>query len=583
LAIFSIVLFTYFKKDIFALGKPFLSFISNRSALNITCNTILIVGCFFFSFFFFSPHLTLQQGAIFTSPTYWDFHWHAALIQNFAYGDNFPPENEAFSGFPHTYHYFWGVTTAIYEVLGLNLVDAINFVSILTFSAFLFAIIGISEELFHTKISGILAVFLTLTSSSWHALDYLQSHNKQNLEQFIYGILTSTQHPFFSTIYQVKEFTYNGTFFNLFYFVEERQLIFGVLYLLIAIWILYKRKDFSNNVLICIGACLGAYFLWHLFVCLSILGALLFLMLFDQNKQKTLHLLFGFCIVFGIHYLYFKQLSHSSWFLPKINNFPQINFGFSDQRGMPFSLIHAWDWYFYSYGIKVFLLPISLVWLWFKNRRAALVISGIIIPTFIVLNTVQLSPADIYENHKWLRPMNVAIDITIAGFMGALFFSTLQKSLSTAPFWALLLFLLTASGIIEIMPYFNSKPTRFFAFYPSRLSKAIEINTKSKATFVSNDDKDVYLAGRKLFLGDTLGSNLLLDKGKRKQIIRAIYNSTNLNTFCNLTKQYKIDYVNVSDANLTSKTFQRSLPHFSSVNQQFEATYFTDVKAACGK
>src|SRR5690348_5304824 len=58
----------------------------------------LIAFCFFFAYGFLAPNLVTIHDKIYTSIIYWDFHWHAAIIQDFAFGDNFPPQNEAFPG-----------------------------------------------------------------------------------------------------------------------------------------------------------------------------------------------------------------------------------------------------------------------------------------------------------------------------------------------------------------------------------------------------------------------------------------------------------------------------------------------------
>lgn len=603
LAAFTIILLFYFHKDLKhhfyhplvkgGWGDFFLKFSSFKFV-----DILLIALCLLFPVFFFSPQLSLENNAIFISPVFWDFHWLMSLTQTFAFGDNFPPQNEAFAGLPANYHYFWMVITAIYEVMGLNLVEAMNYFSILGFFFFLIALIGIAQEIFHSKLAGFLAVLLTITSSSGYFIDYFLSHQSQNVTELIVGILTNASHPFFSAVYPTNGITYNGTMFNLFYFLEERQMILGVTYLILCSWIIYKRKELSNTILLITGALMGAYFLWHLYITIMVLGALLFILAFDKSRKQTFLLLVGFGIVFLPHLFYFKQLTHSDWFTKSITEVPRFEPGFSDQRGLPFSFQHALYWYAYSYGVKLLLLPISLLWFWFKNKKAAMVISAIIIPTFILINTVQLSPADVYENHKWLRPMNIAVDLAIAAFIVSIFFSakqnpaelhekwdkTLQRTLSTLPIWTLIIFLLTASGFIELMPYLNAKPSQFFSYYPSPITAAVESDTPPKAVFIGVNDKEIFLAGRKVFLANQLrGHDTALDRTKRMQITTQIYTSRDLKSFCSLTKEYGIDYVEFLDSEkYPFREFLLTLPGFSSLNQNYEKVYFADADAACG-
>lgn len=135
---------------------------------------VLVLFVLIFSISFYKPHLDLREGIIYTSPAYWDFQWHAPLIQNFVHGDNIPPQNESFAGMPSTYHFFWGFLVAIYSATGLDLVLGINYISIVSLFFLLIAIIGFGEELFKLLRIGILALLLTITSSNYRS--YFYSH-----------------------------------------------------------------------------------------------------------------------------------------------------------------------------------------------------------------------------------------------------------------------------------------------------------------------------------------------------------------------------------------------------------------------
>ncbi len=543
-------------------------------------NLFLVLFCLLFSFFFYTPHLTIQDQKIYTSPIYWDFHWHVGLIQNFAYGDNFPPVNESFSGVPHTYHYFWGVLTAMYEVGGLDLVTAINFVSILGFFFILIAIIGCSEEFFRSKGAGTIAVLLMITSSSWHALYYFSKiPNDQNLFETIVHIATNTQHLFRASLVQGDIYNYVGVFFNLFYFLEERQMIFGVVYLLLCTWIIYRREQLSNPVLFCLGLCMGAYFLWHLYIAIMVLCALIFVAVFGGDRKKTLFLLLGFCLTFGALYLYFKQLITSPWFYPTITQFPKINLEFAGGEYKPFSFGSFIDYYNFSYGSKIFFFIASCVLLWIKNKKLFLTLIAIVLPTFLLVNTIQLSPAVISENHKWLRPMNVIVDLAVAFILYKAFFS--RKKIALIALGVVFLFMLTISGIIELMPFLNSKPTQYYASYPSPLTTAIRQQSPQQATFIGGDLTEIQLAGRRVFTGDTLGGNMQFKKAERKRIINEIYTAQSITAFCNLTRSNSIDYVEFIAYPVSLKKPLQNLPHFTSINDQNEPVLFIDTKNSC--
>ncbi|HUQ85097.1 MAG TPA: hypothetical protein VM077_02130 [Candidatus Limnocylindrales bacterium] len=545
----------------------------------ILTTAIITAFCLLFSFFFFTPHLNYENSTILTSPVYWDFHWHAALIQNFTLGDNFPPQNEAFAGVVHTYHYFWAVLTGIYSVLGLSLVDAINFYSVVSFFFVLITIVGLSQEFFKNKLTGLIAIALTLTSSSLHFIDYLIENKNENLFSIIKNIFLDTQHPWFASFTTAKhDFYYNGTFFNLFYFIEERQMIIGALYFLISACLLYKRKEIPYFLLFPIGIFMGGFFLWHLHLTISVLLALIFLLIFDDERKETFLILSGFLLIFFAHLIYIKMATASPWFTDT-KGFPQLNLGFSDQENKAFSLLHSMIWYTYSYGIKIILFPVSLLLIKFKNKKLFLVFCAFIIPTFLLLNTVQLSPGSIYENHKWLRPMNLFIDLVVAYGVYELFFKR-KKYLLYLPGAAVVL-LLTISGFIELMPFLNSRPTYAYSKFPSTVSSAITSRTKPDDVFLTEDANTVQLSGRKAFLGDVLGGGLGLNIEKRQEITDEIYDSSNKDSFCTIILNYKIDYVIYDNSIRLLPSYLEKSSYFSENDDHENKITFLDIKKSC--
>ncbi len=367
--------------------------------------TLVFSFIFLFSIFFYKPHLKLKDGNIYTSPVYWDFQWHAPLIQNFAFGDNFPPQNESFAGIPITYHYFWGLLVAIYVSTGLDIVNGINFISILTLFFLFTTIIGVGEELFKSKIIGLIAIILTITSSSFRFIYDLQLNSSAILFLTIKKIMLNTNHPF----------GYNGNMFNMFYFLAERQMVFGIIFLLCYIVLVFKKEKFSNQLIILFGILTGLFFWGHLFITIMVFCSLLFLFLFNIKDKKISLFLLSFFLVFLIVVLFYKIFTYSQWFHPEIKNYPKINFNFPTmEEEYPFSIVNSIKYYIFGYGIKIIFVIIGIYLLFKENKNLFLIFLSIIIPTFILINTIQLSPLSIYDNHKWLKPMNVILDLLTA-------------------------------------------------------------------------------------------------------------------------------------------------------------------------
>lgn len=253
---------------------------------------------------------------------------------------------------------------------------------------------------------------------------------------------------------------------------------------------------------------------------------------------------------------------------------------FASGEDQPFSLNRAITFYSFSYGIKIIFFIIGSVYLWKTNRKLFIVLLGIIIPTFILVNNIQLSPSSIYENHKWLRPMNVIVDIIVGAIIFIAFFR--RKILVLATFGISMLFFLTISGIIELMPFLNSKPSKVYAAYPSPIMTAIWHHTPPQATFIGSDTREILLAGRKVFLGKTLGGNFRLKKRERRTIIKAIYNSTTIAEVCSHTNRHGITHIEfTSEDNPELRRTLQQLPHFTSSDKYNREVVFIDVLHGC--
>ena len=545
----------------------------------------LLVAVFLFAYSFYGPHLALRDSSIFVSPTYWDFQWHAPLIQDFVFGDNFPAQNESFAGVPATYHYFWGFLVALYSATGLDLIMAINLISIATLLFLLTAIVGFGEEVFGSFPAGIISLLLAVTSSSLRFVSYFFENQNQGFLLMFKGIFTNISHPFFFSFISGNPFGYNGSMFNLFYFLEERQMVFGMIFLLFMAWVLFNRRKISNLWLMVIGLLGGIFFLWHLFIAITVLCSFLFLLVFDKDRRKTLVLLVSFGTVFLLFLVYFKSVVASFWFYPDIASFPKINFNFPTfNQEYPLSLLNALGYYVFAYGAKIPVFIMAAILLFRANRRLFWALISVVLPTFILVNSVQLSPLSIYDNHKWLRPMNVVVDLVV-GF--ALYkFLTLKMSWSSfTPILRmigfLLFVLLTASGIIELMPFLNSKPEVVYAKYPSPLILALREKTAPQSVFLGQgeNNKEIQLAGRKVFLGNYAGQDLRLRKDLREAIINKIYASGTLSDLCSLANENGIDFVEYSSSPEIFKIEKSAI--VETVNEKEEKVIFLDTKKVC--
>ena len=543
----------------------------------------LIAFCLLFSYLFLSPHLMTKNNIIYTSPIYWDFHWHAAIIQNFVYGDNFPPQNEAFPGIPMAYHFFGDLVMGIYESAGLTLTTSITFSSILFLFFSLIAIIGTAESFFNSKLLGFITVCLAIASSSGHFIYYFAQYKGEPLQQLITGILTNTQSPFNTSFIYGNPFHYDGAMFNLFYFLEERHLFIAPIFLLLCLWITVNRNNFSLKTLTILGALMGGFFYWNVFVALMIPLGLLFVLLFDSNRKTTLALLLGCTAIIGIQYESLKHsLQVSGVYNPDIANYPKFNNSFATviaNDATPTTFTTIVQYYLFAYGLKAILAPIGFFMLWRAKKRFAIILLSFTIPIFIVINTLQISPSGVGENHKFLLNMNIILDLATGYVLYKMFCTNISFKLTAIVF----LFFLTISGIIEDMPFINSAPTVMYANdSSSSLTQIIQQNTSPSSIIIGKDTKEIQLAGRKIFVGVSAGDDSSISMASRYKTGSEFYSANNVNVLCSIIGSNSIDYIEFDPSNrLYTLTLQDNLPHFSAQEINQTPVVFLNVQKLC--
>lgn len=536
---------------------------------------ILLFFCLIFSFLLFLPHLKYSDNKIYSSPVYWDFNIHYPVIQSFVYGDNFPPENESFSGLPMTYHYPFYILTAAYASTGLGLVNAINLVSVMIFFFMLLVIIGLCEEVFKNRFIGFIAVSLTLTSSSLRFIDYLLSSKSINPMDIFNGIITNNSHPYFFSFVKDNPFGYNGTMFNLFYFIAERHLIFTVSYIIFCLVAMYQRKYLTTIGSIIVGILMGLFFQWNLATTIMIGGCLSLLFIIAPNRKKTFLILLPFTIMFLAQVIHIKSIINSEWFYPEVSKYPKINFEFPTMpNSYPLSFSNALGYYFYAYGLKIFFFFSGLALLFIKKRDIFYIVISLTLPTFIIINTLQFFPLSIWDNHKFIRPMNIIID-TVAAYVLFLLFIKRGKIIKIFSIFAFIL--LTLSGLIEAFPFLNTEPNVGYSQYPTDLINKVRLYSHPKSVFISSSTKELHLAGRVVFLGDSddepgaisVVDAAQLDRQKRKSIMENIYNINDLKNFCGLIMKNHINHITFNNQEKEYTIYGKlaGFPQFTGINE----------------
>lgn len=515
-------LFFQFKKFFIFFSQLFVNF--KKKFLIYLPLAIYFLIIFFLLYWFFSRHLILKDNKIYTSYIYWDFHWHVQQIQNFTFGDNFPPQNESLAGIFNLYHFLWALIPSSFQILGLDLASSINFYSAYFLSLIIIASFGFLEEFILNKKGPILLYFILplflLSHGSFKLVNWLLKKNE--------SITLFFHQPYFLDFNTDGSFGYNGNMFNIFYFLEERQLIFACFSLIIYVAILLKINKLSKRNIILFGLIFSGFLFWHLFVWIIFLVVslvFLFLSFLKSNqkinfndlfklKNKWLSNLFNFCfILFLSAILIYLPLKIYVDKHPLIDNqaikqFPAINFNFPTMIAANyfFSLKNALLYYLYAYGFRLLIYLSALVY-FFKQKKSIFIFLISFLTVFILINTVQLSPTSIYDNHKWLKPFNLIMDIFSLGFLFDFFYKKIKKTNWRFCLIFAIFLITSASGIIVLVSYFIQSPNVLYADLKSKNLSLIK-KTSPKSVFLTDNPRLVFLGGRKNYISadDIIGN-----------------------------------------------------------------------------
>lgn len=119
--------------------------------------------------------LNFREGRVEIGLNQWsDYGPNTAIVQNFAYGHNFPAEYPHYANEPIRYHFLFYFVAGNLEFLGLNLAWAENLVSIVTFLSLLALVMAFGELLFKSRAVGILASAFFFFHGTFNLVPFLQ-------------------------------------------------------------------------------------------------------------------------------------------------------------------------------------------------------------------------------------------------------------------------------------------------------------------------------------------------------------------------------------------------------------------------
>lgn len=494
---------------------------------------LFILAAVFSCWLMWSTFAYKDQQFIIDSKLYSDFGAHLPLIRSFSMGKNFPPQYPQFAGPVINYHYFFYLMVGFLELLGVNLVFALNLFSSLGFLLLLTMLYWWTKTIFKSKLAALISVILFLFNSSFSFVEFFKQADlsKNLLEQ----------------LWQLKHFVSFGpwdgkivsAFWNLNIFTNQRHLAlsYGLVLLLLfpIIQLIFNEKPAVNKphskpkiwqvLLIFLGFLLFP-FLHQAGYAILLISVLMLMLLFKKFRQSAWLIVYLEAIVFSVPMFLALPSSYKIHF----------KFGFLSPKKELLSFLYYW---LFNLGLTALLYPVYLLSQKLSVRKVLLVF----IVFWLISNLWQFSP-DMINNHKFVSFFLLGAAIANAGFLALLFHS---KKILFKILAGLLLLTLTFSGIVDFFPILNDSKVHVDDYSRSDIMTYIKTYTEPDAVFLTTTYlyNPALLVGRKTFLDyGYFNWSLGYDDHERRAALKNLFSaSISQYDLCQELTENQIDYI----------------------------------------
>ncbi len=407
-----------------------------------------------------------------------DFGHSLGIVRSFSWGANIPFRSPFMAGLPFFYHFFFYFWVSIWEYFGVPTVWAMNIPSILSFTALLIVIYYLPQIIAKQKpLVGWIAVLLTITNSSltfWKLV--MQKADLWHLQTYPFA------GPFDGSTISI--------FVTLNSYVNQRHLAFAMAFALFLFLIIVQdvsKNRFTMKRGLGLGVLVGALLLWNMMTYLLISVTIVLLCI----KQKLWKPLGAFVVAAGAVGLIF--LLPIAEFLYKAISL----FGGAAVSGWG-QTVPTWNIGGYLWQ-NLGLLPViaALGYIVLSKK-----IKSYFFP-FIVLFVAECVFAAIGKRGFEQKSFSfLIIGVNILASVG-LVWVWQRKKFMVKIGAVLVLFILTVSGFVDLMPIKNEFAYPLISQKTALFISWIRNTTPKGAVFVSYSDMidPVVLAGRKNFFG----------------------------------------------------------------------------------
>ncbi len=479
-----------------------------------------------------------------------DWPLHIGMAANFAWGQNFPPQNPTFANYPLVYPFFADFLSGVLWLLSGNIVWAFMIPGIILTTAFFWIFVKWVFEISDKSLKslklpiGWSALFLSLFWGGLGWFYWLQEAFKSETNIIETLLMPPREYTFWSE---------KGLWFFTFLYSEilpQRAFLFGlpifflILYLAKKGWDKRDRKATTCFILAGILAGILPFFHTHSFLSLVFLSVTftvltgLGIILWQPLKQTLLFIKYAFWF-----FLPFVVLA--------LIQYPLLKLSFG---GWPFEF--GWlkgneNFFLFWFKNTGFFIPLYFLGLWkggFGNFGKMIGVSAWIL--FILPNLFRFAPWG-YDNLKILTYWYLIGSVFVASALVWVWQTRLIRPIGKI-IAVLLFFSLTLSGMVEVGRIMDTKRVQIglWSKQDQELAENIKAKTPPQAVFLAaaiHDHPVVSLAGRKIVIGypGNSWSWGLPDWNQREQDVHVMFKGGE--TAKSLWKKYGIDYIIVSD------------------------------------
>lgn len=468
-----------------------------------------------------------------------DYAPHTAMIRSFSYHDNFPTQYPHYGGADIKYHFMFQFFVGNLEYLGMRIDCAFNLTSAAALWSFLILLYFFAKSITQSSIASYLTIFMFFCRSSfaifgqilnslvtdvdfWKNTKFIGWTAHEDWGLWNYNVFLNQRHLGFGFLIGIIPIMYFAERLNWLDTESERVLCKRIpkMFLGPEVWTIYDWKTSLY-----MGMLLGALAFWNGAVVIAILLILFGFAVFSKYKFDYLITAVTTIILSFLQALFFTD----------------EGFGVKFQFGFLSSDKSFWGILSYIFMLSgIFFFGLIVIFCILRGKKRAMLIS-FLLPLFFAFS-ISMTP-DITVNHKYIMLSVVFLNIIWAYCLIRLFNI---KNIYFKTISILLIFLLTATGVYDLLTIHNANKSTISINMDSNLTSWLKSNTTEDDIILTGQDSmsEVTLSGAMLYSGwPYYAWSAGYDTDDRAETAIKIYTSSNQQEVAYLVESEQINYI----------------------------------------